>query len=227
MRAHYLQHVPFEGLGSIESWLNEAGCRISSTRLYETEALPGSSEFDALIVMGGPMSVNDEIHEWLSAEKRFIREAIDANKRILGICLGAQLIACSLGARVGPNEYKEIGWYPVSGVSPPGDPVFQFPAELEVFHWHGETFELPAGAARLAESPGCRNQGFQVGRNLIGFQFHLETTPGSAAEIVSNCSDELVPAPYVQDAGAILSVSSGRYAAINAVMGDVLAYLFG
>ena len=101
MRAHFLQHVPFEGLGSIESWLHANGYQISATRLFDSEALPSLDEIDLLIAMGGPMSVNDEQeYPWLTTEKEFVRDAIHSGKPVLGICLGAQLIAAALGARV-------------------------------------------------------------------------------------------------------------------------------
>ena len=226
MRAHYLQHVPFEGLGSIETWLREAGHTIDSTRFFAAEALPTIDQLDLLVVMGGPMSVNDEkAFSWLSPEKAFIRAVVDAGKPVLGVCLGAQLIASALGAEVTSNPVKEIGWFPVEGVAPSDAATFRFPPSAEVFHWHGETFSLPAGATRLARSVGCENQAFQIGRSVIGLQFHLETTPESARAIVANCRDELVPAPYVQSEAQILAVGGERYADIHRLMGDVLAYL--
>ncbi|MCK5862638.1 MAG: gamma-glutamyl-gamma-aminobutyrate hydrolase family protein, partial [Candidatus Hydrogenedentes bacterium] len=182
MRAHYLQHVPFEGLGSIESRLHSSGYEISSTQLFESPEFPALEEIDLLLVMGGPMSVNDEeIYPWLSQEKEFIRRAIDMKKPVLGVCLGAQLIANVLGARVYQNSEKEIGWWPVHGTPVPSSSLFQFPASIQAFHWHGETFNLPAGATLLASSTACKNQAFQIGTSVIGLQFHLETTPESAA----------------------------------------------
>ena len=226
MRAHYLQHVPFEGLGSIEPWLHTAGYAITDTRLFESTRLPDLEEFDLLVVMGGPMSVNDESgYSWLAHEKSFIRSAIDADKSILGICLGAQLIASSLGARVYPNRHKEIGWFPVQGIPPSGNSVFGFPPSLEVFHWHGETFELPPGAVRLARSKGCENQAFQIGKSVIGLQFHLETTPQSAEDIVSNCRGELVPSQYVQTEADMLAAKPEKYQSINQVMQRILSFL--
>jgi GMP synthase-like glutamine amidotransferase len=109
MRAHYLQHVPFEGLGSIESWLKAAGYAITQTRWYEPADLPAPEELDLLVVMGGPMSVNDEAaYPWLVEEKRFIRRVIEAGRSVLGVCPGAQLIASSLGARVYPNRPRYV-----------------------------------------------------------------------------------------------------------------------
>lgn len=226
MRAHYLQHVAFEGPGSIEPWLNAAGYEIAGTRLFESPELPDLDEFDLLVVMGGPMSANDEsCHSWLAQEKNFIRRAIETDKAVLGVCLGAQLIASALGARVYPNRHTEIGWFPVQGI-PLSDPfLFQFPPSLEVFHWHGETFDLPPGAVRLARSEGCDNQAFQIGKSVIGLQFHLETTPQSVKDIVSNCRDELIASQYVQTEAGLLSATPEQYQSINQVMQGVLSFL--
>lgn len=226
MRAHYLQHVPFEGLGSIETWLQTAGYEITSTQFYESSALPDVNEIDLLIVMGGPMSVNDEGEfPWLALEKKFIRDVIEAGKPVLGICLGAQLIASAMGGKVYQNPVQEIGWFPVQAVPSADNSIFAFPPSITVFHWHGETFSLPPGATLLARSEGCENQAFQIGGSVIGLQFHLETTPASALEIVINCRDELISSQYVQTEEEILSVGPGSYGAINLLMGDILFFL--
>ncbi|NTV64237.1 MAG: type 1 glutamine amidotransferase [Oscillochloris sp.] len=228
MRAHYFQHVPFEGIGSIEAWLNANGYAITSTKFFESAELPDPQAIDLLVVMGGPMSVNDEQElPWLVAEKAFVRECITAGKAVLGICLGAQMIASALGAKVFANPAKEIGWLPIQAVAPGDESLFSFPPTAVVFHWHGETFDLPAGAVRLAMSEACANQAFQLGRRVIGLQFHLETTPQLANGIVVNCGDELVPAAYIQTAEEILAADASRYAAINALMSQMLAYLHG
>lgn len=130
MRAHWFQHVPFEGLGCIKPWLSQAGYEVTSTRFYETSVLPDVGQVDALIVMGGPMSVNDVVvHPWLLEERAFIRRAIQSGVPVLGICLGAQLIAAVLGAQVFPNPEKEIGRFPVHAVE--GDGVYRFPSSME------------------------------------------------------------------------------------------------
>jgi len=226
MHAHYLQHVPFEGLGSIEPWLQAAGYRITSTRFFDDGVLPSLDGLDLLVVMGGPMSVNDTAEfPWLVEEKAFIREVIASGRPVLGVCLGAQLIASALGARVYQNGEKEIGWHPIQGTAPSDAAFFGFPLSAQVFHWHGETFDLPSDAMRLASSEACENQAFQIGSSVIGLQFHLETTPSSARSIVANCRDELVPSRYVQTEDTILAAEAERYDAINRWMGEVLAYL--
>lgn len=226
MRAHYLQHVAFEGLGSIEPWLLNAGYEITRSQLFASPALPGVDEIDLLIVLGGPMSINDEAEfPWLVPEKTFIRDFIASGMPVLGICLGAQLIANALGARVYRNPVKEIGWFPIEAVATEETGAFTFPPSMEVFHWHGETFDLPPGATLTARSAGCENQAFQIGRSVIGLQFHLETTPESARQIVANCRAELVAAQYVQSEQAILAAGADRYRAINARMDDLLSFL--
>lgn len=225
MRAHYLQHVPFEGLGSIEHWLQCMGYDITATRFFEGSQLPHIEDIDMLIIMGGPMSVNDaQDYPWLTEEKHFIRRFIATGKPVLGICLGAQLIASAAGGKVFPNAVKEIGWHPVQGISCAND-VFIFPDETLAFHWHGETFSLPPEAIRIASSQACQNQAFQIDRNVIGLQFHLETTPAVARSIVTHCHDELVAAPYIQSEQEILSAPPQYYDTIHALMADVLAYL--
>lgn len=207
-RIHYLQHVPFEDLGCIETWAVQKGHRLSSTKYFETDHLPELTEFEWLIVMGGPMGVyDDEKYTWLKSEKEFIQKSIQAGKTVLGICLGAQLIASALGANVYPNGEKEIGWFPLL----PASEVTQNPLPglvgeaITVFHWHGDTFDLPEGAVGLASSEACRNQAFQFGGNVIGLQFHLEVTEKSVERLIANCADELVDSTYTQAAGEMLA----------------------
>lgn len=226
MRAHILQHVPFEGPGSILSWLRGTGYDVTSTRFFESVELPDPGDIDFLVALGGPMGANDhDEFPWLVEEKRLVRDFVEHGMPVLGVCLGAQLIAGALGAGVYPNRHREIGWFPVHRVPPVRDSVFRFPATMDVLHWHGDTFDLPPGAARLAESEACPNQAFQVGRTVLGIQFHLEVTPESARTLVSSCREELVPSPYVQSEDQILSAEPRQYDAINEVMDDVLYFL--
>lgn len=220
-----MQHVPFEGLGCIEHWLDTKKTEITATKFFDSTSLPPAKDIDLLIILGGPMSVNDEEkYPWLRQEKNFIRDVIQKNKAVLGICLGAQLIAAAMGESVYPNRRKEIGWFPVTGVNAP-QPCFSFPSRLEVFHWHGETFDLPKDAQLLARSEGCENQAFQLGERVVGLQFHLESTPDSVGRIVTNCREELLPSKYVQPEQTILDQSPAKYRKINQVMSDLLDYL--
>lgn len=225
MKVHVLQHVPFEGIGSMALWLDEQCADVSYTRFFEDHALPQAIEFDLIIVMGGPMSVNDEASlPWLRPEKQFIRDAIEQGLSVLGVCLGAQLIASALGARVYSNPQKEIGWFQIEA-TPSVTNTFHFPEKFIVFQWHGETFDLPSGAVRLAKSIICENQAFQIGQHVIGLQFHLETTPESVQAILDNCSEELLPATYIQTASEIQVVRNTLYAEINSLMGELLSYV--
>jgi GMP synthase-like glutamine amidotransferase len=227
MRIHHLQHVVFEGLGSIEPVLKNGGHQLTSTHLYEDQQFPSVGEFDWLIVMGGPMGVYDEEkYAWLGAEKRFIKETIESGKIVLGICLGAQLIADALGARVYKNPHREIGWFNVHRSPDMDGNILSkvIPEEIEVFHWHSDTFDLPRDAKLLAESEACKNQGFIWHDRVIGFQFHLETTFQSASALVENCRNELDRSKYVQTEREILS-DQGKFEKINCVMQSVLEVL--
>ena len=227
MHVHYFQHVPFEGLGSIELWMKSKSVQISATKFYEDPSLPRIQEIDWLIVMGGPMSVNDEqCYPWLQAEKKFIAEAIERGKIVLGICLGAQLIASALGAPVYPGPHREIGWFPVDRVVQKQASSLKniLPSRVEAFHWHGETFGLPAHAVHLARSAGCENQAFSVGAHVLGLQFHLEATHITVKSLIEQCQNDLVPGEYVQSAVEMLSDPS-RFYHINTEMDALLDHL--
>jgi len=233
MRVHYLQHVHFEGLGSIKSVLKDKGYQLSATHLYDASVFPAVDEIDWLIVMGGPMGVyDDDAYPWLTEEKRFIKSAIDSGKVVLGICLGAQLIAAVLGAKVYRNKRREIGWFNIDPLPAVKETVLAnvFPPQAEVFHWHGDTFEIPEGAVPLAVSEACQHQGFILENRVIGFQFHLETTLDSATALIENCRDELDDGPYACDKKYVQSekemlADAERFYRINRVMLSVLNVL--
>jgi GMP synthase-like glutamine amidotransferase len=204
MRIHYLQHVAFENPGSILHWAEKNECRLTASKLYENDQLPEVEDFDWLVVMGGPMNIyEEEKYSWLAKEKELIRNAIEAQKVVLGICLGSQLIADVIGAKVVKNPLKEIGWFPIELTEAAKDlPLFEnFPDEPMVFHWHGDTFvDLPKEAKIIAQSAGCANQGFIFKDRVIGFQFHLENTEAIIADLILNCGEEMIEDVYVQGA---------------------------
>lgn len=210
MNIHYFQHIPFEGLGSIQQWTESHDHTLSVTQFFRDDAFPKIEDIDWLIVMGGPMGVYDEnIFPWLVKEKEFISEAIRQNKKVLGICLGAQLIASALGAKVYPNAQKEIGWFPVR-VTPDGKSSSFFkniPQQFTAFHWHGDTFDLPEGARLLAESEACKHQAFSFDNHVLGLQFHLEVERNSVELLVQNCGNELQDAKFIQSAESMLNTN--------------------
>jgi GMP synthase-like glutamine amidotransferase len=219
MRLHYLQHVPFEDLANIEDWAKARGHKITKTMLFDGQELPAMDQFDWLMIMGGPMNVYEEgKYSWLPREKEFIHGAIVSDKMVLGICLGAQLIADVLGGRVRRNEFREIGWHPVK-LTPEGrmSSIFKvLPEEFTAFHWHADTFDLPPNAIRMAKSEGCVNQAFELGK-AIGLQFHLESSMDSIDHLIKNCSDELADGKYVQGPKELLS-HTDRFSKINVLM---------
>ena len=227
MRVHHLQHVPFEGLGCIEPILKAKGYHLSSTHLYDKQTLPPIDDIDWLIVMGGPMGINDkESFPWLLQEKQFIKEAIDSGKIVLGICLGAQLVAEILEAKVYKNKYREIGWFKINRKSEVNNTILSnvILEQTEVFHWHGYTFDIPKGATALAESEACKNQGFIFHNRVIALQFHLEITIESATLLIENCRNEIDDSQYVQSAEEMLS-NTQRFSNINQIMHSVLDVL--
>jgi GMP synthase (glutamine-hydrolysing) len=225
MNIHYLQHVPFEGPACIEDWAIARGHRLTSTMLYDDgESLPEIERIDWLVVMGGPMNVYEEgEHAWLRREKRFIERALNCDKTVLGVCLGAQLVADVLGARVYRNGYEEIGWFPVEWTQEARrSPAFAtLPLETNVFHWHGDTFDLPRGALHAARNEACRNQGFVYGEKVVGLQFHLEVTRESAGRMFRHCADEITGGKFVQNPSEILS-DEGRFRRGNELLFTIL-----
>lgn len=207
MRIACLQHVPFEGPGNIARWALERGHTISTTNLFDGLPVPSLEDFDTLVVMGGPMSVHDEAeHPWLVPEKRLIRRSIDSGRFVLGVCLGSQLIAEVLGSTVRRNRVKEIGWFPVR-LRPEAAASRCFaglPEEMQVLHWHGETYDLPPGCTHLAESEACSVQAFEH-PSALGLQFHLEMTAGGLQGIVRNCGHEIGSGPFEQPPETLLS----------------------
>jgi GMP synthase-like glutamine amidotransferase len=227
MRMQVFQHVPFEDAAHIAIWAAAQGVEVAPRHLYAGEAPLPVERYDWLTVMGGPMGIYDEErYPWLAAEKVAIREAIAAGKVVLGICLGAQLIADVLGGPVSRNPAREIGWFPVA-LTPMGrrSPLFAgWPAEFPAFHWHGDTFALPTGSLPIASSQTCHHQAFSYTDRVVGLQFHLESTPASVRRLVDACQDDLTPGPWVQTPGALLTADA-PYAAGHGLLERLLARL--
>ena len=224
MRLHYLQHVPFEDIAHIGVWAHDKNHSVSGTELFSGQPLPETSDFDFLVVMGGPMGVHDtREYEWMVREKRFIEQALNAQKPVLGICLGAQLIADVCGAKVHKNGYKEIGWHPLTRVDTamPSPITNIVPDRFYAFHWHGDTFEIPEGAVHFAQNDGCANQAFFLPPCTLGLQFHLESTGESIDKLIQNCGNEMVAGLYVQTEQEIRSQGQ-RIEPSNRLMDDIL-----
>ena len=216
----------------MEPWLRARGHTLSYTHFHAGGDPAASVNADWLIVMGGPMGVHDEAElPWLKAEKRALRAALDRGASVLGVCLGAQLMADVLGAPVTRNAHKEIGWHPVE-LSPEAQATWlagAFPGRFTPFHWHGDTFAIPAGAVPFGSSPACRNQGFLWSDRALALQFHPEVTPESLAALAEQCGDELDIAGgergrYVQDA-ATLRAGLGGAPELNAMLERALLRL--
>ena len=171
-----LRHVEHEHIGTLAQLMRKSGIAFRYADLYEGDAVPKNAVgIGGLIVMGGPMGVYDSAtYPFLEQEQALIRHCAEEGLPVLGICLGAQLIAAALGAKVYPGEKKEIGWYRLSLAAPEDAWTAGLPGEFMGFHWHGDTFDLPQGAKSLFRSALYENQGFRYGENVLALQFHCE-----------------------------------------------------
>ncbi len=226
MRMHVIRHVPFEGPALIAEWAAERGHTITES-LGLTEEFPPAAEFDFLVVMGGPMAADDDAgNPWLVAEKRLVADALVGGQLVLGVCLGAQIVAEVAGGSVRRNDYREIGWFPVSlSAEAAEDHAFgDFPDGLVVGQWHGDTFDLPPGARHLASSAACRNQAFSLDEGrVLGIQFHLEWDAAALGELVAACSEELLDeGPFVISAPEMLSKAESYMVGTRSALWNLL-----
>ncbi|TWF39117.1 GMP synthase (glutamine-hydrolysing) [Chitinophaga polysaccharea] len=194
MHIHYFQHAPFEGPGCITNWAASHQHQLTHTRWYESTDATALAAADWLIVLGGPMAVYEQDQlPWMTTEIALIRDAIQQNKKVLGICLGAQLIAAAMGANVYPHTLKEIGWFPLDlsfqAQAAPLENIL--PHHFNTFHFHGDTFDVPAGATRFAASAACSHQAFIYGDRVIGLQFHMEFTPEIIDSLLLHCANDI------------------------------------
>jgi len=198
-----IEHVPQEGVGTISAYIRSLDGQLIRHRQYQPQPLSIShDDYDVLVAMGGPMGVHDgDRYSWLNHELRFIRDAIDQGKYVFGICLGAQMIAKALNAEVRKNPYTEIGWFPIlfEDAFLETRPGRGLDRQMEVLHWHGDTFAMPPGAVRIAGSEACANQGFLYKGRVLGLQFHLEMGKEEVDVMVEHFKDGLVPETFVQD----------------------------
>lgn len=222
MKILCLKNIVFEGPGTFALWAQARGHELEIAAVYQNKPLPSPETFDALLVMGGPMNIyEDTIYPWLAKEKGYIRGAIAAGKHVIGVCLGAQLIAHVLGATVSQGVHQEIGWFPIhrNDDCPASLPL---PDDLHVLHWHGDAFNVPKGAHAIAFSEACANQGFIYRDRVLALQCHLEMTPQSLALLIAACSNELIDAPYIQSADTMLAEPEATYERMHLVLFELL-----
>ena len=208
MRLHFIIHAPFEMPGSILTWATAQNHDIEFTHTYRGEQLPHVQEIDFLIVMGGPQSpLNISDAPYLQDEIIFVKEFIKLDRPLLGFCLGAQIIAESLGAKTERSPYKEIGMFPIQFTETAlADKCFSaFPSELAVMHWHNDMPGLPNGATILAASAGCPRQILRFKGKVYGFQCHPEMTADSISGMVKHCAEDITADKFVQDAQTLLN----------------------
>jgi len=234
MTLHVLLHVSFEGPGHIAHWAKQHGCSIERVCLYDGDPLPEVDAVDGLIVMGGPMGAQDDTrHPWLPRERQLIQTVVEAERPVLGVCLGAQLIACALGGSIRASPEREIGWLPLQWTHgarrhPRIRPLTRTLPDPVVFHWHGDTFSLPDGATRLAATEACGNQAFAIGDHVVGVQFHPEATPESVrAMIDAGRSDVEAGGAFVQSAATMRGVPANTYRTGHRILEPILDDLFG
>lgn len=223
------KHVPFEGPGTFREELDKRGLRYKEVNLYQAEAPKNLDGCGGLIIMGGPMNVYEETtYPFLKDEDRLIKEALAKKIPMIGVCLGAQLMAKAAGSKVTKGKKKEIGWYPLHITDEAmKDPVFcSLPKEVEVFQWHGDTFDIPKGAVRLASSELFPNQAFRIGDNAYAFQFHIEVTSDIIKSWIDINEEELAGVKDYIDSEKILPEAKTKIDNLGRLAKNVYDQLF-
>lgn len=219
MIVNVLQHTPNEGPGSIQKWAHLHHHEFYVYHPYQFGILPTAEETDFLVILGGPMSPNDDL-PWIKQERQLIKKLLARNVPILGICYGAQQIVKTLGYQVKKAPVKEVGWGPVTVQT---DMIKGLPHELTVLHWHEEMFEIPQEAKILFSNDNLQNQGFVLGKQAVGLQFHLEPEEDNLKEIVVNDAQYISGSVFQQTAEQIISAPISP--ANEAAMFSILDYL--
>lgn len=208
MRLHVIQHNTLPDHVAFERWAEDEEHKLTRNNMLNDTTLPNIDDFDWLIILGGIMDTHEEeTYPWLVDEKKLIRQAIDANKIVLGICLGAQLVAEVLGAEVRKNEHAELGWHGVHRTDDAiNSEVFStFPIFMSVFQWHYYMFDLPEGAARIFENEAAPNQAFEYNGRVIATQFHPEYDADCIRQLVTEHGDNMPEGPYIQPKEQIMT----------------------
>lgn len=224
-----VMNVPFVGAGNIKDWAQRNDFTLEYTRLYNGEELPDVGEFDMAAVMGGTMNIYEtEQYPWLEDEKLWLKKVVEAEIPVIGICLGAQLLADVLGGRVERNEHKEIGAFEICRINTALEDnlLTGLPEKFFAFQWHGDRFILPEGATLLAESQACRYQAFQYKKHVLGLQFHLDYSVESLQTMFEFCSDDLAgTGEYVQTREDIMA-AAGYAEDARRYLADILDRLY-
>lgn len=224
MNINIIQHVPFESPGHFIDIFESYKAHLSYLEIYREEPVI-REDFDVLLIMGGPMNIYEEhIFPWLKEEKKIIGNAIENGKVIIGVCLGAQLIADALGSKVYPCRSREIGWFPVQKTN---DRVLNFlPDYITVFHWHGETFDLPENCISFYKSDLTEHQAFLCNNRVLGLQFHLEMELEGAKALCKNCREEMDGTSYVMDEKEIIELYKKYNISNKKTLKNIVQWLF-
>ncbi len=225
MRIHIFEHADFESPGNIIDIAKDKKYNITYTRFYEDFLLPNIDDFDLLIIMGAPMSVNEESeYPWLIEEKKYIRKVIENEKKVLGICFGSQIIADVLGANVYKNNHTEIGWYNIyKDQNNKSSFLSNFANEILTFHWHGDTYNLPEGSLPIFSSQATKYQGFTFKQNVVALQFHWEVKKENISSFIKNTNNQTYTGSFTQKPKDMIECSDSCKSNIK-LMEKVLAY---